>query len=119
MDKVLKGIGSRIRQARINEKLSQADLAEILSVSVPHISDIERGRTNCSITIFAAIDEKLNVSADWLLNVNTPPSKYYRQCDLTSLLEDCTAVEADIILNTVSSLKSALISARPENDGYS
>lgn len=108
MERSLAAIGQRIRQARTAKGLSQADLAEILSVSVPHVSDIERGQTNCSITIFAAIAESLNVSADWLLNVDTPPSKLQRQYDLENLIGDCSPEEIEVILRTTKALKLSL-----------
>jgi transcriptional regulator with XRE-family HTH domain len=112
MDIILKGIGARIRQARLERKLSQANLADMLSISVPYVSDIERGQTNCSVTIFAAIAEALNVSADWLLNINTASSKAHRRNDLSTLLDDCTAEETEIIIKTIKALKASLISGR-------
>ena len=46
MTKDLENIGARIKRARQKKRLSQADLAELLKVSVAHVSDIERGKTN-------------------------------------------------------------------------
>ena len=38
-------IGARIRNARIEQKMSQADLAAKANISLPHISSIELGKT--------------------------------------------------------------------------
>lgn len=37
-------LGARIRQARLDHNMSQMDLAEACGISVPYVSDIERGR---------------------------------------------------------------------------
>ena len=38
-------IGARIRNARIERKMSQAELAAKANISLPHISSIELGKT--------------------------------------------------------------------------
>ncbi len=35
-------VGSRIRDARINRRMSQADLAAKANISLPHVSNIEK-----------------------------------------------------------------------------
>ena len=54
-------LGRRIRQSRIAQNMSQMELAEICGISVPYVSDIERGkkcrhfrslRTGCFVWIF-------------------------------------------------------------------
>ncbi len=114
MNSTLIILGQRIKKARLDMKLSQAELAERLSVSVPHVSDIERGRTNCSVAIFASIAETLNVSADWLLSIDTPHSKMYRLEEIEELLADCDPDEIEAIIKTAKVLKNALISMRKE-----
>ena len=37
-------VGSRIRDARINRRMSQADLGSEANISLPHISNIEKAR---------------------------------------------------------------------------
>ena len=37
-------VGSRIRDARINRRMSQADLAAKVNISLPHVSNIEKER---------------------------------------------------------------------------
>ena len=71
MTKDLENIGARIKRARQKKRLSQADLAELLKVSVAHVSDIERGKTSCSLSILKGISEVLNISADWLLMIDS------------------------------------------------
>ena len=65
-------IGSRIREARIKNGMSQAELAVKSNISLPHISDIELGKSNMMLTSFIRITEALQVSADSLLRPNVP-----------------------------------------------
>ena len=57
-------VGSRIREARINRHMSQADLAVKANISLPHISNIEQGKTGMKLESFIRIIEALQVSAD-------------------------------------------------------
>ena len=45
----LKQIGARIRAARLDQKLSQQELAEASGISLPHISEIELGGFHSSL----------------------------------------------------------------------
>ena len=48
-------IGDRLKEARMNKKLTQEDLAEKLGVSVPYVSRIERGSTAINLKRLAEI----------------------------------------------------------------
>ena len=48
-------IGVRLKQARINKKITQEELAEKLDVSVTYISRIERGSTAINLKRLFAI----------------------------------------------------------------
>lgn len=115
MSQELEIIGARINHARQKRHLSQASLAELLKVSTAHISDIERGQTNCSITILKSISEVLDVSADWLLLLNTESARTQSFADLAEILNDCTQVECEVLLTTLRHLKTSLLKLR-END---
>ena len=61
----LKLVGSRIKAVRISRGMSQADLAVEASVSLPLISNIERGKTGMQLETFVKVAEALQVSADY------------------------------------------------------
>ena len=44
-----KAIGKRVQKRRTAKKISQAELAKKISVTSPHISNIERGKTKVSL----------------------------------------------------------------------
>ena len=71
MEKYLQEVGARVKEARMRKHLSQAQLADLLGLTPPYISNIETGKQNMSITALAKISDVLEVSADWLLRNNT------------------------------------------------
>lgn len=60
-------IGQRIRKIRKAKGLSQEKLAEMVSISVTHMSHIETGSTKLSLEVFAALASALDCRADELL----------------------------------------------------
>ena len=64
---VIQGLGERIQKAREKAKLTQAELAEKISVSTQYISDLERSVVGTSLTTLTSICKMLSVSSDYLL----------------------------------------------------
>ena len=54
-------IGQRIRKARIDNELTQENLAEKLNVSVAFVSRIERGNTHINLNRLTEICSILNI----------------------------------------------------------
>lgn len=59
--------GKKLREARLNKKLSQGDVAKILGVHRTYISGLERGRRNPSLLTVQKIANALNISVKNLL----------------------------------------------------
>lgn len=108
-------IGSRIRECRLARHMSQAQLAETASVSLPQISKIENGKSALLVPTFIRITEALQVSADELLRTDVPKVKNLYQNEFSYLLADCTPTEADSILKIVHEIKRSL-RANKDND---
>ena len=110
MDEVLelKRIGQRIREGRIAKDMSQADLAFAADVSVPHISDIERGKVKMSVLTFRKIIEVLKLSADSVLRPDVPTVNQLYQQEFSDVLKDCTPAEIESILKIVREVKVSL-----------
>lgn len=68
-----KEIGSKIREYRIMAGLSQTELGKRLSRSHAAISDIERGKTELTLTDLLAIAEYLNTPVVFFLNIQSGP----------------------------------------------
>ena len=104
----LKLVGSRIRAVRTSRGMSQADLAVKAAVSLPLISNIERGKTGMQLETFVKVAEALQVSADYLLRPDVPEVKAIYQGEFAELLEDCSASEMETILKIVREVKASM-----------
>lgn len=111
-----KKIGERIREIRIKNGMSQADLAVAANISLPHISDIEHGKTKMLLATFIRITEALQVSADLLLRPDTPQVNGIYQSEFKEILSDLSPAEIDSVLKIVKELKATLTAKRNIDD---
>ena len=65
--------GKRIMELRKSHQEKQPVLADLLGVSVGHISEIERGNRTTSPERIALLCEHYHVSADYLLGLTDDP----------------------------------------------
>jgi transcriptional regulator with XRE-family HTH domain len=54
-------LGDVLRRARLGQRRTLADVAEVARVSVPYLSEVERGRKEASSEVLAAICEALRM----------------------------------------------------------
>ena len=101
-------LGNRIRQARTERNMSQMELAEACGISVPYVSDIERGKKCFSVDILLRIALALQVSTDWLLRLDIPQTNYAFNAEAAELLADCSQEEAALLLDLMGSMKQIL-----------
>lgn len=101
-------LGSRIRQARTEQNMSQLELADACGISVPYVSDIERGKKCFSVDILLRIAQALQVSTDWLLRLDIPQTDYAYHAEAAALLADCNQEEAALLLDLMSSTKQVI-----------
>jgi len=66
-------LGSRIKVLREEMDISQEKLAEILNIDRASLSQIENGKRSVKAEELSLISKALNVSADMLLDLTTPP----------------------------------------------
>lgn len=105
---ILKEIGARIRLVRQSRNMSQQELADKAGLSLPHISDVELGKTNPLLLNFIKMAEALQVSADSLLRPDVPEVKDLYKNEAMEVLADCTASEMEAIMKIVRELKTTL-----------
>jgi len=87
-------IGSRIKELRIKNSLTQKKLAELAMVSASSIARLETGQSMVSVFTMMKIAEVLNVSTSFLLM--DMPSNTAMDEDLQCIcmkLKDCTPVQ--------------------------
>ena len=101
-------IGARIREVRIKRNMSQADLANAAHISLPHVRDIELGKTKMYLTTFMRITEALQVSADELLRPDTPQVNVIYQSEFKDVLSDLTPDQIDFVIKFIKDFKTTL-----------
>ncbi len=101
-------IGKRIKIARIKADLTQERLAEIVSVSPSHMSNIETGTTRVSLTLIVAIANALSVTVDDLLCDSIQKARAPFERDIAGVLEDCSEYEIRMIADMAQALKDSL-----------
>ena len=97
--------GIMLKKARLEKKLTQAILAEILDISLPYLKDLERSRNNPSYEMFERIIRYFNLSADAVIypEKNQSDSTYQK---IERLLSLCNEQKLHVILATTEALLS-------------
>ena len=98
-----KQFGIVLKNARIDKKLTQAELAEILDISLPYLKDLERFRNNPSYNVFEKVIRYFNLSADTVIypNQNQTDDTYQK---IKRLLTQCDEKQLQVILATTEAL---------------
>ena len=92
-------IGKRIKQLRKQRNMSQEVLASRIAVSVPHMSNIENGKTKFSLPVLLSLTSALEVTPDVLL-VGLESKEGVRERDLKEVaaqLEDCNEAQMQLL----------------------
>ena len=90
-------IGRRIREARLNKKIRQEELADKINVSVAYMSRVETGKSQINLKRLTQIAEVLDVSpGDWLIGSNRTSKEYLKE-DFRALLDKCTPEQQKLI----------------------
>lgn len=67
----LKTVGSKIRAVRKSKGLSQERLAELSGLHPTHVSDVENGKSNASISSYHMIAKALGVPMSDILSIQS------------------------------------------------
>lgn len=100
-----KQFGTILRNARMDNKLTQNELAEILDISLSYLKDLERFRNNPSYDVFERVIRYFNLSADTVIypNQNQNDNTYQK---IGRLLTRCDEGQLKVILATTETLLS-------------
>lgn len=99
-------IGMRVRRFRQRKGLSQEKLAELVDISVTHMSHIETGHTKLSLPVFVALAEVLEVRTDELLYDAAPGSDSALK-EFAAILDTCTPQQARCIADIAKAAKAS------------
>ncbi|MCI8489647.1 MAG: helix-turn-helix transcriptional regulator [Lachnospiraceae bacterium] len=91
-------LGIRIRQERLNQNLTQEQLAEKLNVSTTYMGYIERGERTLTLSKLIDLANLLDVSIDYLLMDSISSSPSSREKLWLKLLSSASEAEQELIL---------------------
>lgn len=109
-----KAIGKRVQNARARAKMTQEQLAEKVSLSISHISNIETGSTRVSLAAIVNLANALSVTADDLLCDNLIHARPQFERDIRQIIDGCSPYELRVIRGSLKELYSNL----RENEKY-
>lgn len=101
-------IGLRIKELRIQKRMSQATLAEHIDMSATFISHIEAAKKQASLESLVRIANALGVTVDHLLIGNQTNDFAEYRTDMAHLLDDCTSYERRVIYGVALATKKSL-----------
>ena len=107
-------IGKRLQKARNEAKLTQEQLSEKVSISVPHISNIETGKSNVSLVSIVNLANALSVTVDDLLCDNLIHARLPFEKEVRDVLDNCSPYQLCIICSSIKGIYRTLC----ENEKY-
>lgn len=101
-------IGLRIKELRIQKRMSQATLAEHIDMSATFISHIEAAKKQASLESLVRIANALEVTVDHFLIGNQTYDPAVYRADMAHLFYDCTRYEKQVIYEVALATKKSL-----------
>ena len=97
-------IGKRIQATRMENKISQKEMADFLGISLNYISRLENGKTKIELKTFIKICDFLNISIYDVLNEKSDNIIRYMDKELYELIVKCNLEKQKFICNMVKLL---------------
>ena len=91
-------IGQRIKEIRIEKRLTQEYLAKMTDVNVSHISNIETNKVKISLTLLVGICNALDVTIDYLLENEYHNATTVTEKELINTLKNMEKEKQEILL---------------------
>ncbi|DAB15263.1 TPA: hypothetical protein CPT98_09745 [Candidatus Gastranaerophilales bacterium HUM_19] len=110
-------LGKKIKQLRVNSKLSQAELSEKIGMTEKNLSNIERGLQVPALNSFLRLLDVLNVSLTEF-GISTSDTKNENRDELIKeiYLASPNEIEAYLkIIKTIKNIKGYLCTSPPQN----
>ena len=99
-------LGDTIRQARIDNKLTQEQPAELVQITPTHLKHIESEHRKPSIEVLFALAETLHFSLDALFITDGSKEHSRRKNELQLLINTCSDNELDVLIAALRELST-------------
>lgn len=90
-------IGKRLKRARKDLRMTQAELAEKLNISIAYVSRIERGSSKISLPRLVDFCSVLEVSEGEILNGISKENSNYLSDEVNSFISKCSPQKQQLI----------------------
>ena len=110
MDRLVKLVGSNIKEIRKLKKLTQEELAEKCGLQTSYLAGVERGDRNITIQTLEKITEGLEEAPSSIFKFDTLnyDNKYFEKKELImilqNLIEDKSETEVRLVLNIANEI---------------
>lgn len=97
-------LGAAVKAARIDNKITQEQLAEMIGIAPSHVKQIEAGKRNPSIEVLYKLALTLNFSVD---DVFFPGRKSDQELlyKIERSLQQCSVHDLRVVYSTITALK--------------
>ena len=96
--------GDTIRKARIENEMTQEQLAEEINISPTHMKHIESEHRKPSVEVLFALADTLNFSIDALFMEAQPVKHQKRMNELNLMMDKCMDEELDVFIAALREL---------------
>lgn len=97
-------LGNTIRQARLDNHMTQEKLAELVQITPTHLKHIESEHRKPSIEVLFALSSVLHFSLDALLIPKESREQAKRKNELNLLISSCTDNELKVLIAALQEL---------------
>ena len=97
-------IGKRLQETRIQNKITQKQMAKQLGISINYISQLEKGKASAEFEKFVRVCDFLNVSIYEVLNEKNENIMRYMDKEMYELIIKCSIEKQKFIYHMVKLL---------------
>lgn len=97
-------LGDTIRRARMDNKMTQEQLAEAINISPTHMKHIESEHRKPSVEVLFLLADVLNFSMDAMLMETQSTEHAKRVNEMNLMMNKCTDEELDVFLAALREL---------------
>lgn len=101
-------LGNRVRERRVYKGLSQEKLAEMTSLSITHISNIEHAKTKVALPSLVMIANALDTTVNELLGDSLEQARDFYLGSIERELKDCTRLELQYLEDSIKTQKKLM-----------
>ena len=99
-----KALGAAVKAARLGNKITQEQLAEMIGIVPSHVKQIEAGSRSPSVEVLYKLAHTLNLSVDEIFfpGRNDDEKLMYK---IERSLQDCSVHDLKVVYSTITALK--------------